>query len=517
MNTLKYITLLLGFSFTLAACDLETSPTTSIDTDKVYRSVSDAENVLNGAWKNLFETFYTYRNPGFGATLRTDDAMGSDVVLNTKYGYRNHYALTAIYNKTDYTGNLSWELGYETIFNANSVIHRIDALGGSDTERNRLKGQAYALRGYMYLHFASHYAFAVDKDPNAVCVPIYTEEVDVQQAEEGKPAASVSEVYAQAISDLEEALRLIPANYVRNAKYKIDRQVVLGLLSRASLYARQWDKAKQYSDELLQLNDYLMTKEEWRSGFNDISNREWIWGHPQTADQRNASYMFHFLDTTTDGSYYYSFNVDPYFAALYDQDDYRNDFVWDVEPGADKSKLADGSEVWLRSKKFRFRDMQMEIGDIVLMRVGEIFLINAEAKAELGDATAVEVLNRLQKARGTKLTPAGLSKTELLQAIWLERRKELWGEGFSLVDIIRNRQSIDRKEYTNTDMSYEFTTADGTAHTVKVNPKGHYVTKFPDKSNFASDSKYYLYRIPDKEETTNKHLYELHPKLDIYR
>lgn len=32
------------------------------------------------------ETFNSYANPGYGAMLRANDAMGSDVVLNTKYG-----------------------------------------------------------------------------------------------------------------------------------------------------------------------------------------------------------------------------------------------------------------------------------------------------------------------------------------------------------------------------------------------------------------------------------------------
>ena len=36
---------------------------------------------------------------------------------------------------------------------------------------------------------------------------------------------------------------------------------------------------------------------------------------------------------------------------------------------------------------------------------------------------------------------------DLLETIWLERRKELWGEGFSLIDIIRNQQTVVRKAY----------------------------------------------------------------------
>ncbi len=36
------------------------------------------------------ETFNSYANPGYGAMLRANHAMGSDVVLNSKYGFRTH-------------------------------------------------------------------------------------------------------------------------------------------------------------------------------------------------------------------------------------------------------------------------------------------------------------------------------------------------------------------------------------------------------------------------------------------
>jgi hypothetical protein len=37
----------------------------------------------------------------------------------------------------------------------------------------------------------------------------------------------------------------------------------------------------------------------------------------------------------------------------------------------------------------------------------------------------------------TEITATG---EDLLKAIWLERRLELWGEGFAITDIIRNQQ-----------------------------------------------------------------------------
>ena len=512
----KYIfSLALGAGI-FTSCDLNTIPTNYVDAGSVFSKTGDAEKVLNGGWNYLMETFNSYANPGYGAMLCANDAMGSDVVLNDKYGFKSHNQFNAIYGKGG-TNTLSWLLAYRVINDCNGVIENIDNAEGTQTDRNRIKGQALALRGFLYLHLASCYSFAIDKDPDAVCAPIYTQSTDKTIASEGKPAASVSEVYSQSISDLEEALKLIPETYVRNSKHKIDNQVVLGILSRACLYARQWDKAKTYSNQLLAKNNYLMSETEYKDGFSDVSNKEWIWGHPQTSDQSNASYRFQYLDTTTPGIYYYSFNVDPYFRDLFDEGDYRKKLLfWATDPGANVESAA---YVWMRYAKFRMRDLQGAedgVSDILLMRVSEIYLINAEAKARLNDPDAVNKLNELKAARGAKKADIGLSQQNLLDAIWTERRKELWGEGFSLIDIIRNQQTVVRNAYPETKIDYTYTDSKGQVQTIQKTPQGHRYFTFPDKSNFVPNSKYYLYRITDAEESANENLYKDHPKLSIY-
>ena len=259
---LKYICSLALGATLVTSCDLDTMPTTSVDAGLVFKTTEDAEKVLIGGWNYLMETYSSYANPGYGAMLCANDAMGSDVVLNTKYGFSSHYTFSAIYGKGG-TNTFSWTLMYRVINDCNGVIENIDKAAGSDQAlKNRIKGQATALRGFLYLHLASCYSFAIDKDPNAVCAPIYTVATSTEElATRGMPASSVKEVYAQSISDLEAALDLIPEGYTRTSKYKIDNQVVLGVLSRACLYARQWEKAKTYSNQLLAKNNYLMSEE----------------------------------------------------------------------------------------------------------------------------------------------------------------------------------------------------------------------------------------------------------------
>ena len=134
----KYI-----FSIALGAgmftsCDLDTIPTTYVDVGSVFGKTVDAEKVLNGGWNYLMETFNSYANPGYGAMLRANDAMGSDVVLNDKYGFRSHNQLSAIYGKGG-TNTLSWLLAYRVINDCNGVLDNIDNAEGTQFDRDRIK------------------------------------------------------------------------------------------------------------------------------------------------------------------------------------------------------------------------------------------------------------------------------------------------------------------------------------------------------------------------------------------
>lgn len=507
-------------SLLTASCDLQTDPTTSVSASEVFKTYEDGETVLNGTWRFMMESWWSYANPGYGAFMRASDAMSSDVVLNTRYGFSSHYAFSAIYGRGG-TNSLSWEISYQTINNCNNVIEQMDYVSGSETDRNRVKGQALALRGFIYLHLASLYSFAIDHDPNAVCVPIYTHPTAgdyLSQALTGAPASSVKEVYDQALSDLTEAIALIPESYKRSDasdKYKIDRRTARAILARAALYARQWDVAYDAAEKVLADNDYLMTEAEFKGGFNDISNGEWIWGHPQTDDQSNPSYQFNYLDTTTPGSYYYSFNVDPWFRENYGDGDYRKEMIyWATDPGGDPNTAG---LVWMRNSKFRFRNIDTMVGDIILMRNAEMYLIAAEAGAHLGKANASQRLNEVRTARGAQARTS--TGDQLLEDIYMERRLELWGEGFGLVDIIRLQKSVERKEWPATEadyVAYTWTDDNGEEHTRMIQPQGHRIIKFPDGSAFCPNSKYYLFRITSNEELTNTQLYSRFPRPSFY-
>lgn len=497
MNT-KIITSIAVFTIFLSfmGCkkELTTAPTTQVPESAIYTDVANIEAVLNGTWAYMNETSFTYANPGYSTILRTSDAMGDDVAVNpNKYGYSDAYAFTGATNQTRL--NAVWTILYKVINNCNNIITKIDAASGAADKKAQVKGQALALRANSYLNLATYYQFSYLKDPQAKVAPIYTEPTVADT--EGKTKSTLDEVYKLIVSDLAQAEKLL-ASYSRQVKYKINIDVVHGLQARTYLNMGKWDLAAQKAGEA-RANYSFMAPADYYTGFNDLSNNEWIWGQGQKPDQSSESYTFHYIDVSSESSNYYSFMADPNFKSFFDDNDIRTKlFSWDGLPGR---------EGFLRYAKFKFRADQT--GDIVLMRSAEMVLIQAEGFARNSNLiTAVQYLNELRSARrATPFDLNGKSANDVINAILIERRKELWGEGFSLSDILRTQAAVQRSRYVDANGKPKLVPIiNSEGQTEMVPAEQHTTLKFPDGSSFTPNSPYYLFSVPQSEINTNPNI-----------
>ena len=76
---------------------------------------------------------------------------------------------------------------------------------------------------------------------------------------------------------------------------------------------------------------------------------------------------------------------------------------------------------------------------IILMRLGEIYLLHAEALAMTGDlAGATQYVNLIRERAGIKAISAPSSQEAMIDAILHERRLELAFEGFRFFDLLRH-------------------------------------------------------------------------------
>ena len=85
--------------------------------------------------------------------------------------------------------------------------------------------------------------------------------------------------------------------------------------------------------------------------------------------------------------------------------------------------------------------------DIPLMRIEEMYLIQAEAEAMAGDAAAgaATLENLIKTYRDPNYTCIATEATGVQEAVWKQRRIELWGEGFSYGDLMRLKKGVDRR------------------------------------------------------------------------
>lgn len=490
----KNIAILAAGLLVLSSCSgdfLDHKPTDAVDAGLVPVP-SNAGRIFNGAWYNLFEYGTTYANIGYRALMLQDDMMADDVVSRPAYGFDSSYQFDDVAIPSNGRTAFAWYLMYKTIDNCNTAIS-IEATGDDNTPDFRhAQGHAYALRAFCYLHLAQHYQFTYLKDRTALAVPLYTEPTGPGTQPKGK--STLEEIYTQIFKDLNHAKGLLE-DYVRpddNSKFKPNTAVVNGLLARASLLTGQWEAAANAALDAAR-GYTLMTDAKTYMGFNDISNTEWIWGQPQSVSQSDASYNFYYIDVVTPDAYN-SFMADPHFMEKFEPGDIRLElFQW----------MREG---YLGYRKFRIRSDQT--GDIVVMRSAEMYLIAAEARARMGLLEeAVGPLNTLRRARGLgDYNLTGKTQEDLVSDILMERRRELWGEGFGITDILRTQQSVVREPLTpeEADKEYECWQQDGSYEL--MNPQGHWFTSFPDGTPFVPNSPYYLYAIPEKETNANTNL-----------
>ncbi len=444
--------------------------------------------MFNGAWYNLFEYGTTYANIGYRALQCQDDMMADDVVSRPAYGFNSSYQFNDIAIPNNSRTSFAWYLIYKTIDNCNTAI----AIDGDSEEFFQAKGQALALRAFCYLHLAQHYQFTYLKDPTAPCVPIYTEPTTSETAPKAK--STVAQVYQRVFDDLNLAQSYLK-NYTRKGdgqKFKPNTNVVNGLLARAYLLTGQWEEAAKAAAAARQGYSLMTTTAEYE-GFNNVSNKEWIWGHPQTLAQSDASYNFYYLDATYVGAYS-SFMADPHFRDTFSEGDIRLGlFQW----------MREG---YLGYKKFHMR--ADDTADIVLMRASEMLLIEAEALAREGfPEKAVIPLNELRHARGLgDYDLTGKSQDDVVNEILMERRRELWGEGFSITDILRTQQSVKRVALSVEEQAQQVDAWQEGGGFAKRTPLGHWFLTFSGGDAFVPNSINYLYAIPKAEIDANPNL-----------
>ncbi|MGZ8538327.1 MAG: RagB/SusD family nutrient uptake outer membrane protein, partial [Flavisolibacter sp.] len=238
-----------------------------------------------------------------------------------------------------------------------------------------------------------------------------------------------------------------------NDKTLIDRNGVRALLARMYLYANDVVKADQYAT--LVINSVpLASKTAFPSIWTDASQAEVIWAVSFNAGEGSPSAGVHIGSSNRN-----RFRPNNAAIALYDQ---TNDIRFPAYLASRQSGTVTAANprpilpFASNSRKIvnKFMTKGTTLDNVVnwkVVRVAEMYLIRAEAKARQGgaqEALGLADLNTLKAARINGFVPLVLTGQALLDEIQAERIRELFGEGHRWFDLRRTTKTINRTDFT---------------------------------------------------------------------
>lgn len=377
------------------------------------------------------------------------DILSSDMALSSNtYGwYQNTSNLVATVDFTRAENRIIWEYYYKVVSIANTVIL---SLGGNDANptvasaRHSL-GQAKAYRAYAYFYLAQ--VFQRSYDPAQEILPYY-DGVTVNTAK-----VPASQIYDLIISDLTQSITLLD-DYSRPSKDKMDKYIAKGLLAYTYAAMGNNAQAKVLADDIVNNSGYPLTTRGQLafpgagSGFNDVNTASWMWGYDLTTDLGHQ-----LLDWWGQIDYFtYSY------AWAGDRKSIDTNLLAGIPTGDIRRTQFGTTGTTNRMPINKFFDPARTAGgqqtittDLILMRIEEFYLLSAEASAKTGDeATAknrLKALLTIRFAGGAAAADAyvdPLSGQALKDAIYLNTRIEMWGEGKTYLALKRNQATVTR-------------------------------------------------------------------------
>lgn len=439
------------------ACEkdfLETAPTDQVPSEVATETTDNAMAALNGIHRALYIRYGSQGRGGAGHFNMHMSEMGEDHVFNfSTWTTAHRWILTN--SPTNSYNRAHWAMFYEWIANANVIINGIDEATGLDEDKAIIKGQALLYRAYCHFQLVQVWANRYTNGPSTgggntqLGIPL-----KLDSSKDPIARSTVEEVYTQINLDLDAAIGLLDG-YGRPNKSHLNTAVGLGLKARVALVQGRWAEAASFASNAA-VGYTLMDQETYKKGFADATeqNSEFMWSSHIVEDQTNffgnlGGYISRNYSSSSIRSNPRSINK-PIFDMISDTDVRKT--LWSVD--GLHSDLQEGYSISSRHSKYPYTNQKflavsaaVSLMDVPMMRAAEMYLIEAEALARDGqDGLAAQALFDLVTTRDASYALSTNTGTTLIDEIMVQRRIELWCEGFRWLDLKRLNLPLNRKE-----------------------------------------------------------------------
>ena len=398
-SKLYHFALAACLSFSSISCSwLELEPGTAISPDILGQG--EIEQLLTGTYRSL------QNNPGRDTWVLFD--MRGENLINTYLSGSNDFVNNEIPSNNG-TLLTMWRGYYKAIYNANVTLSTLAKL--EQTEENLyIEAQARFLRAYAY------YCLATRWDG----VPIIKENT-LEQVKRDKQQA-VFEFIKEELNACITGGNLKAFAETSNAPYYVSLEAAQALMARLALTMGDKTTATRLAEALIE-NPSFQLSENYDNIFNTTSNSEVIFSFRNSTSEsaQNLYALFTTYDSPMKGSWFLC--PSPESEKMFDD-------PADTRKATCITHLQSTSTDYIIMNKFR------DYTPLIVSRIAEMYLISAEAQGMAG----LDRLNELRQYRGLQPLTNITSDSEYEKAVALERRKELYCEGFLFFDLIRTNK-----------------------------------------------------------------------------
>ncbi|WP_338869178.1 RagB/SusD family nutrient uptake outer membrane protein [Spirosoma sp. SC4-14] len=469
---LKPILLAAVLLVTASGCSenyLNLSPPTTIPVAEYFKTQSDINAALNGAYGGLrgyYGTFYVM------AEVPTDNTE-SNSRADSFIGDFDRYSWVVN------NGTISdrWSSSYDIISRCNILIEKSEAVTMDAALKARYQAEAKFLRALMYFNLVRFFGD----------VPIVLTEIKTEAEAYTYNREPVTKVYAQIEKDLLEAATVLPVSYTGTDVGRATKGAAQALLGSMYLTSKQFDKAVTKLNEVISANTYkLLPVYEDVFRANNGNNAEIVFSvqYTRTGNKEGSNFSIDFAPTGAGSDIVTGGNP----ASL---NQGTLDLFNAFEPGDLRKNVSiqqfTGGNMPYYTRKFLDQPptANESDNDWPVIRYSDVLLMYAEALNETGNTT--DALTPLNQVRSRAGLPAktDLSQADFRLAVEQERRVELCFEGHRWFDLIRTGRLVPVI----------------TAYIAKYRTSGGYQV-----GNYQFNANKALYPIPFRETSLNPNL-----------